>query len=65
LPEPEKMKKLLLLLILGSILFFPEEIFSGLAGIFIILMLIFIVAEVGLDIYIVIAFFFGKDKNKK
>lgn len=63
--ERWKVKKFLLLLILGAVLLFPEAIFSGLAGVFIIFMVIFIVVEIGLDIYIVIALFFKKDKKKK
>ena len=59
------MKKFVLLLLLGVIFLFPEEIFSGMAGVFIILLVLFLIVEVLLDVYIVVAFFYQEYKDKK
>jgi len=59
------MKKFVLLFLLGLIFLFPENIFSGLAGIFIIFLLLFLILEVLLDVYIVAAFFYQEHKDKK
>ena len=45
-------KKILFLLIVVLIFLFPEQIFSGFAGIMILLLVLFLVVEVALDIYI-------------
>jgi len=55
----------LLLLLLGLVFLFPEEIFSGLAGVFIILLILFLVVELLLDVYIVVVFLYHEYKNKK
>jgi len=47
------------------IFLFPEQIFSGFAGIMILLLILFLVVEVALDVYIVIAFFLQNHKEKK
>ena len=58
-------KKILLLFMVVLIFFYPEQIFSGFAGIMILLLVLFLVVEVALDIYIVIAFFLQNHKDKK
>ena len=58
-------KKILFLLIVVLIFLFPEPIFSGFAGIMILLLVLFLVVEVALDVYIVIAFFLQNHKDKK
>ena len=45
------MKKFVLLILLGVIFLFPEEIFSGMAGVFIILLIFFLVVEVLFESY--------------
>jgi len=47
------------------IFIFPEHIFSGFAGIMILLLVLFLVVEVALDIYILIAFLWHERKSKK
>ena len=59
------MKKFILLFLVGLILFFPDEIFSSLAGIFIILLVLVLIVEVLLDVYIVVALFIQSRKDKK
>ena len=58
-------KKILLLFIVVLIFLFPEPIFSGFAGIMILLLVLFLVVEVALDVYIEIAFFLQNHKDKK
>jgi len=58
-------KKILFLFIVILIFLFPEQIFSGFAGIMILLLILFLVVEVALDVYIVIAFFIQSHKDKK
>ena len=58
-------KKILFLLIVVLIFIFPEHIFSGFAGIMILLLVLFLVVEVALDIYILIAFLWHEYKDKK
>ena len=58
-------KKISLLFIVVLIFLFPEQIFSRFAGIMILLLVLFLVVEVALDVYIVIAFFLQNHKGKK
>jgi hypothetical protein len=58
-------KKILSLLIVVLIFHFPEEIFSNLAGVFIILLILFLLVEILLDVYIVIVFLYHEYKDKK
>jgi hypothetical protein len=55
----------MIILILVLLLVFPEEIFSGLAGILLLLMLALLVLEVILDLYLVVAFFWHERRNRK
>ena len=58
-------KKILFLLTVVLIFLFPEQIFSGFAGMMILLLIVFLVVEVALDVYIVVAFFLQNHKDKK
>ena len=53
------------MLIVGIIIFFPEQIFPALVGIFLVLIVLLLVVEVVLDVYIIFAIILKKDRDKK
>ncbi len=57
-------KKYLLIAILISAIIFPEYVFGGLAILVLVIFLIIVIADVVLDIYIVIALFIEHLKKK-
>jgi len=59
------LKRLVLILVLVLVFVFPEQIFSGLAGILLLLILVLLVLEVLLDVYIIVAFLYQEHKKKK
>jgi len=57
-------KKYLMIVLLVLTLIYPEYIFGGLAILVLIIFLLIVIADVILDIYIVIALFMGNNKKK-
>ena len=57
-------KKYLIIASIGFILIFPEEFFSGFVGVMIILIMLLLIIEVGLDIYLIVVFLIRHYKEK-
>ena len=53
------------MLVVGSIILFPEQIFPALVGIFLLLIVLLLVVEVLLDVYIIVAIILKKDRDKE
>ncbi|MEA3490993.1 MAG: hypothetical protein U9R27_03755 [Campylobacterota bacterium] len=57
-------KKYLIIAIVALMFIFPDQIFPGLAGVMIIIVVLLLVIELGLDIYIVIVYLIQMYKEK-